>query len=82
LDHADYDPSETTAYVPDSGCIYLPDADYTPSEVPLTYKSGVVEDDTLYLWVTLPNDGEKYYEIRFDEDSWRYVNVLTPDSEP
>ena len=82
LDHADYDPSETTAYVPDSGCIYLPDADYTPSEVALTYKSGVLEDDTLYLWVTLPNGGEKYYEIRFDEDSWRYVNVLTPDSEP
>ena len=74
LDHVDYD-------APDNG-IYLPDADYPPSQVNMTYKSGVVKDDTLHLRVTLENGTEKYYEIRFDEDSWRYVNVLTPDSEP
>lgn len=38
-----------------------------------------VEDDTVWLWVGLPDtDAEKQYEIRFEEDGWEYVEISTP----
>lgn len=82
LDDFTYDPTETDAYDPDTGMLRFTAAEKNKQANGLYLKRASVEGNRVWLWVGLPETedlyDEKLYELRFDEDSWRYINIATP----
>ena len=82
LDDFTYDPTETDAYDPDTGMLRFTAAEKNKQANGLYLKRASVEGNRVWLWVGLPETedlyNEKLYELRFDEDSWRYINIATP----
>lgn len=82
LDDFTYDPTETAAYDPQSGMLRFTQEDLLREANGLYLKRASVEGNRVWLWVGLPESDdlydEKLYELRFDEDSWRYINISTP----
>ena len=82
LDTFDYDPTETDAYDPETGMLRFSEEEWTRQAYGLYLKRASVEGDRVWLWVGLPESEDLYdemmYELRFDEDSWRYINIATP----
>lgn len=78
----DYVPEETENYDPESGMLHFTEEEVSRYFEGLYLKRVSVEDDRVWLWVGLPETDdlydEKMYELRFDEDSWRYIHISTP----
>lgn len=72
-----YDPAQTGAYDPDTGMLRFPREAAAGSAAGLTLDRANLEDNILRLWVNLPDGDQKYYEIRLDSDSWRYLQITT-----
>lgn len=77
-----YVPEETAHYDPETGMLRFTEEDFLRRAEGLYLKRVSVEDDRVWLWVGLPETDdlydEKMYELRFDEDSWRYIHISTP----
>ena len=82
LDEFTYDPTVTEAYDPETGLLHFTEKQVYQQANGLYLKRASVEGDRVWLWVGLPESDdlydEKLYELRFDEDSWRYINIATP----
>ena len=82
LDDFSYDPTETAAYDSQSGMLRFTQEDLLREANGLYLKRASVEGNRVWLWVGLPESedlyDEKMYELRFDKDSWRYINISTP----
>ena len=76
-DVSDYDPTQTSAYDPDTGMLIFSRDAVKSSAAGLTLDRSNLEDNVLRLWVNLPDGDQKYYEIRLDQDSWRYLQIVT-----
>ena len=82
LDEFTYDPTVTEAYDPVTGLLHFSEKQVYQQANGLYLKRASVEGDRVWLWVGLPETDdlydEKMYELRFDDDSWRYINIATP----
>jgi len=82
LDDFAYDPTETAAYDPAAGMLRFSADELYQEANGLYLKRASVEGNQVWLWVGLPESDdlydEKMYELRFDEDSWRYMVIATP----
>ena len=82
LDTFTYDATETEAYDPAAGMLKFTVEEQNQQAYGLYLKRASVEDNRVWLWVGLPETDdlydEKLYELRFDEDSWRYMTIATP----
>ena len=82
LDEFTYDPTVTEAYEPVTGLLHFSEKQVYQQAGGLYLKRASVEGDRVWLWVGLPETDdlydEKLYELRFDADSWRYLNIATP----
>ena len=78
----DYQPETTEHYDPETGMLRFTEEEVNRYAEGLYLKRVSVEDDRVWLWVGLPETedlyDEKIYELRFDEDSWRYIHVSSP----
>lgn len=76
-DASTYDPTQTSAYDPDTGMLTFSRDAVKSRAAGLTLDRSNLEDNVLRLWVNLPDGDQKYYEIRLDQDSWRYLQIVT-----
>ena len=82
MDDFTYDPTETEAYDPETGMLRFTSEERYRYAEGLYLKFAGLEDDLLYLRVGLPETDDLYDEVhymfRFDEDSWRYIDIGEP----
>ncbi len=78
----DYAPETTANYDPETGMLRFTEEELFRYTEGLYLKRSSVEGNRVWLWVGLPETDdlydEKMYELRFDEDGWRYIHVSTP----
>lgn len=81
LDQFTYEPEETAAWEPGTGMLHFGNEALSRSAGNLTLDRASVSGDRVWLWVEEAG-AETCYELHFDEECWRYVNIEGTDGEP